>query len=193
MAGEENLFQIQSQMAPELVKLTNAKNFYEIDLNTRQVESPEVLSFSKDHKSNVIYFRMDRYFDYMDLTETTGIIEYLPAGRKDRVPYIYVIPFYDTGTEPGKIIFPWIIDGAAAAQSGTVEYGIRFYKTVQLEDGSIQTVYNLNLSPAKSQIRKSLEAETNGFDDAFNEVAGNKYENIIQQLANQATMWTILD
>lgn len=191
----ESLFQIQSQLSPDWVKLPNAKNFYEIDLNTRKVESPEVLSLSKDHKSNVIYFRMDRYFDYMDLAETTGIIEYIPAGSKDRIPYVYVIPFYDTGTdkENGKIIFPWVIDGAAAANSGIIEYGIRFYKVKELEDGSIQLIYNLNLSPAKSRIEKSLDVNTNGFDDAYNEIIADKYEHLIQQLSNQATMWTILD
>jgi hypothetical protein len=66
---------------------------YDIDLNSREINSPKFLSVKKDHKSETVYFRVDRFFDYVDLSTTVCLVQYItPKTKKSR---IYVVPFYD--------------------------------------------------------------------------------------------------
>jgi hypothetical protein len=105
--------EIQFKYPPSNVCLpgANETNTYDIDLNTRIINSPAHISVEKDHKSTVIYFRVDRYFEYMDLANTMCVIEYLVPGDTSKVPYIYIVPFFDTVAEMGKkkMIFPWVV------------------------------------------------------------------------------------
>jgi hypothetical protein len=99
-------------------------------LNARTIHGPEFISVQRDHKSHVIYFKVDRYYDYMDLANTICIVEYIVPGDTSRVPHIYIVPFFDTAKfiQEGKMIFPWNVGGAATMAEGTIEYAIRFYK-----------------------------------------------------------------
>jgi hypothetical protein len=86
------------------------EKIYNIDLNTRKVEEPKFISVIEDHASEVIYFSVDRFFDYMDLATMTCLIEYINAkGEKG----IYAVPFYDIQTlrDEGKMLLPWVING----------------------------------------------------------------------------------
>jgi hypothetical protein len=89
----ENLFRIQDQNPPSLaVLLPSTEKIYEVDLTTRTVQAPPFLGVSLDHRSEVIYFVVDRYFDYMDLADTICLIYYVSADKKS---HYYPVPFYD--------------------------------------------------------------------------------------------------
>lgn len=155
----EQLHQIQSQNPPSIALLSNAEIIYDVDLSTRKIDSPKFLSVSRDHKSETIYFRVDRYFDYMDLTNTVCIVQYITSDGK---PHIYAVPFYDVITEGhnNKILIPWCIDGAATFSSGKIQYALRFYIVESREDGYYLT-YNLNTLPATSQILNGMDVQEN--------------------------------
>ena len=191
----EQLYEIQSKKAPSNVMLPYAHNVYDIDLNTRTIYGPEMLAAQKDHKSDVIYFRLNRYFDYMDLVNTVCIIEYIIPGDKRRVPYVYIVPFFDTTSElagEGKMIFPWAVAGAATQQNGTLEYAIRFFK-ISDEGGKLQLVYNLNTLPAKTVVKRSLEVNTELMNTEY-DIPVERYQSLIHQLAtNSKTTWMILE
>ena len=65
---------------------------------------------------------MDRYYDGVDLSNTTGIVQYINAKKES---HIYAIPFYDIVTFEGKILFPWCIDGAATKKAGDIKYSFK--------------------------------------------------------------------
>lgn len=189
----DQLFQIQTQAAPTTVQLLpNAKNVYNINLNDRSVEAPKVISVSKDHKSTVIYFKIDRYFDYMDLTNTVCLIQYFPVGEK-KSPYIYAVPFYNTTIleDKGQIIFPWVVNGAATQKEGDLRFAIRFYR-VDDSDGKISLVYNLNTTPVTTKVLYGLEADDETMKLEYDDPIASRYESLIAQLSNQRTEWTIL-
>ena len=94
-----HLHMIQSQNPPSLVLFPETKRIYDIDLDARLIESPEFLSVSHDHEAETIYFRVDRYFDYMDLSNTICVIQYITSDDK---PHVYAVPFYDVYTERDK-------------------------------------------------------------------------------------------
>lgn len=149
------LHQIQCENPPSIALLPTAETIYDIDLSTRRISSPKFLSVSKDHKSETIYFRVDRFFDYMDLSNTTCVIQYYTSDGKPRV---YQVPFYDVYTESDKdkMLIPWCIDGAATAKSGKIQYSFRFFLTDYV-DGQYKLIYNLNTLPATSQVLVGMD------------------------------------
>jgi len=96
----------------------------------------------------------------MDLSNTVCIIEYIVPGDKKRVPYIYIVPYYDTHKfmKDNKMIFPWSVGGAATNKEGQLEYAIRFYR-VDGQGNDAKLVYNLNTLPTSSEILQSIESD----------------------------------
>lgn len=188
----EQLYEVQAQNAPSNVFLPYAHNIYDIDLNTRTIHGPEFISVRRDHKSTVIYFKVDRYYDYMDLANTICIVEYIVPGDKTRVPHIYIVPFFDTAKfiHEGKMIFPWNVGGAATMAEGTIEYAIRFYK-INGQGDNKQLVYNLNTLSTKSKILSSIEGDGE-ISKAEYDIPVEAYEELIHQVINNKTYWTYL-
>lgn len=190
----DQLFQIQTQVPPSPIRnLPTSSNIYDIDLNTRSVQSPKVLSVSRDHKSMVVYFRIDRFFDYMDLSETVCLVQYVPYNHKG-APYTYVVPFFDilSQEDSGKMIFPWVVGGPATSSEGVLQFAIRFYRVDTNEDGDVVLTYNLNTTPSSTTVLYGLESDDAAMKLAYDEPIAKEYENLISQLSNQATRWTLL-
>lgn len=190
----DQLFQIQTQVPPSPIRnLPTSTNTYDIDLNTRSIQAPKILSVSRDHKSTVIYFCIDRYYDYMDLAETVCLVQYIPYGHKG-APYTYVVPFFDilSYQDTGKMVFPWVVGGPATATEGTIQFAIRFYKVDTNEDGEVVLTYNLNTTPTTSRVLYGLEADDAAMKLAYDEPIATQYENLISQLSSQTTKWTLL-
>jgi hypothetical protein len=192
------LFEISSQNPPCIVELpgasdTKRNNTYNVNLETRKIQSPEFLSVSTDHKAEVVYFVVDRFFDYMDLTTTTCVIQYIAPGN---VPYVYIVPYYDIYTlrNHNKIIIPWEIDGSATQCKGTIQYSIRFFK-IDGSGESAKLVYNLNTLPAESKILDGLNIDPLNKDAIDFETQA--YEQLMQHISdlykNQGTYWEIVD
>ena len=168
------LHQIQDENAPSIaVLLPGTENIYNIDLNTRTIESPEFLSVSRDHRAETIYFKCPRYFDNIDLTNLVCVVEYINANGDGRV---YAVPYYDVDSlslidedeeiyEP-MILFPWCIDGEATKVAGEITYAIRFY---ELNGTGTNMVYNLNTLTAKSKVLHGIEVNNADFEDSEDE------------------------
>lgn len=166
---------IQSNNRPTIAILPSSEKVYNIDLKTRQIETPEYLSVEHDHKSETVYFKVDRFFDYMDLSQTVCIVQYITADNKAR---IYAVPFYDVTSyaDEEKMLIPWCIDGGATAVAGTVQYSIRFYK---VDEVGQQFLYNLNTRPTKSKVLYGMDVQN--INDDY-DLAPTVYDEIIQKL-----------
>lgn len=191
-----NLYDIQYTNPPSNVCLTgaNSKNTYDIDLSTRTIHGPATLSVARDHKSTVIYFKVDRYFDFMDLSNTICVVEYKVLRENKEVPYIYVAPFLDTQRHAAenKMIFPWVISGVAARQDGIVEYAIRFYRLEGLTSNDSKIVYDLHTLPAKSTILAGLSVNEEDIQYEYDYDASYK-DYLAKQIADNITYWHTLE
>ena len=129
----------------------------------------------------------------MDLTNTVCIIQYVPPGNTDGIVHTYVVPFYDimSNSDQNKIIFPWVIGGAATQAEGAIEFAIRFYRIEIDEENKPVLVYNLNTEPVKSRILYGLQSDDEAMKMEYN-ISTEAYLALIQQLSNQRTAWTIL-
>lgn len=188
----EFLYEIASQNSPNIVELPGAKrNMYEVNLSTREINSPKFLSLNAEHKAEVIYFVFDRFYDYMDLVNTTCVIQYIAPDNK---PYVYVVPFYDIYTFRylNKMIIPWNIDGSATQKAGTIRYSIRFYKLTG-EGENAELVYNLNTLPAESEIKESLNVDPLNKEEVDFQTEAYEYlMSEISKLHRKELYWEIL-
>lgn len=160
-----NLYhRIQSENAPSLaILLPTDEKIYNVDLNSRAVEAPEYLGVENDHRSEVIYFKVNRFYDFYDLTQAVCIIEYMNALGESRA---YPVPYYDIDTLSGKnestgeeddiILFPWMIDREVTKVKGPVEFSIKFYK---LNDTGSRYLYNLSTLGVKSKVLAGFSKE----------------------------------
>lgn len=157
-----NLYRIQDENPPTLaLLLPSTERIYEINLNARTIEAPEYLSVETDHRAEAIYFKMPRYYDGVDLTSKTAVIQYENAAGEG---HVYVVPFYDVETADRleinlgdgirqTVLFPWLIDHNVAKTAGTVKYNIRFYELASEN----HVIYSLNTLPAESKILHGID------------------------------------
>ena len=118
---------------------------YEINLNTRVVQAPEKLGVEADHEADLIYFVVDRFFDSVDLSTCICMVQFRNAKKEE---YYYVIPYYDTDSIRGKIIFAWDIQSPVTKYGGTVEFSFKFFR---VSPASGELLYELNTMVAKSR------------------------------------------
>lgn len=147
---ESALWQIQSSSpSRKALLLPKDEKIYDIDLNTRKISVPKFLSVTKDHEAETIYFKFDRYYDYIDLTTKACVIQYTNANGEN---YIYPVPYFDVETfaDEGKVIIPWCIQGKATEYAGTVKFAIKWYSINQ----NLKVTYTFNTLVAEGQILK---------------------------------------
>lgn len=190
-----NLHTIQFQNPPTNACLPSATahNTYNIDMSTRTIDAPQYLSVAKDHKSTVIYFKIDRYFEFMDLSNTICVIEYIVPNSDKKVPYLYVVPYLDimTYATEGKMVFPWVIGGIATQQDGIIEYDIRFYKLESLTKENSKIIYDLHTLPAQSKVLTGLGVEDEDLKYEY-DFDASYVDNLIGQIYSNITCWHTL-
>lgn len=149
-------------MASEIdaIVVPSNKQLYTINLNTREVEAPEVLSIQSEHYAETVYFLVDRYYDNMDLAQTNCVIQYVINGQA----YIYTVPFCDVTTYENKMIIPWSVSISATQTSGTIKFFLRFFLIAQesIHNGDTsqaEFAYSLSTLPAESRVLKTLSQE----------------------------------
>jgi hypothetical protein len=79
-----------------------------------------------------VYFKTPRWFEGVDLANTTCVVQYINA---DGDAGVYCIPFYDlthfdydeTSVGTPMILLPWSLGGLATVSAGIVKFNLRFY------------------------------------------------------------------
>lgn len=126
----------------------------EIDWNTRTMTlPPEYQSFlgvEYDHQADTVYFCADRYFDSVDLSTMTCVVEYVNASKEGRICPVLDM---DTSTDPNKIYFGWKLGQGATKSAGTIKFVVRFYTIDPSQDTYI---YNLSTSVCQANILKGI-------------------------------------
>lgn len=153
---------------PNYVILTPEEKPYQIDLNSRTIYGPSVLSVEDDHNAELIIFEVDRYYEYVDLADMCCIIQF-KTNKKNKEPFIGIYPvrYYDIVTKPDKILIPWSIPHSVTQSAQTIEYNFRFFK-MEKQDEAYKLVYNLNTLSAEAQILDSLNVYSKDLNNVYN-------------------------
>lgn len=197
----KNLSLLLNANAPVFAQLPEIENIYNIDAATREIDSPRYISVERDHKSETLYFAIDRYVGYMDLASTSCIITY--RNEEANISRYYCVPFYDiyTFSKQKKMLVPWCIDAAVAAKAGTVHYSFQFFKITQTKDENGQDTailsYSLNTQQGESKIRQGMEVDVEDMNSDYL-LKATQYEELksnIDMLSEKVkgVYWTILD
>lgn len=188
-----------------IIQLPPDEPIYEIDLNTRSISAPKILSVEYDHNAETIYFSVDRFYDNVDLSTMFCVVEYQNANPEvAKGGYFYPVPYFDitTKAKENKMLFQWAIEGPATAYSGMVTFSIKFYKistiTVDAIDGTSQTKYVydyvLKTVPSKSEVLHGLNiaATTENYYFQPSEVEAI-YQRIEEVRRTNDLYWIVLD
>lgn len=124
---------------------------FEIDANARTITVPNSfktngISVQGDEVAEVVYFRINRFFDSMDLTLRDIYIEWKSAAKDENgkeISGVSVPWVIDTESDPGYIIFGWALTSKITAAAGNVTFAVRFYtfdKEKELLEYSLSTL-----------------------------------------------------
>ena len=103
---------------------------FEVDANSRKITIPTNFSANGvavqgDQLAEVLYFRIDRYFDAKDLDDAEIFIQWETADGQTGLSAPIVI---DIMSEPNKIIFGWALSETLTKTPGNIKFAVRFYK-----------------------------------------------------------------
>lgn len=154
------LKEIQDSGTTTYSALPSTEPRFLINANKRKITIPSEFSFLAvryDHQAETVYFEIDRYFDDVDLSQHTCIVQFV---NKDEYGNVsdghYRIPIMDIETVDGKIIFGWKIENPATKYAGTIDFSVRFY-SITGEGDEAKFLYNLNTIPSRSKILDTLQ------------------------------------
>lgn len=103
----QQLWLLQSPNMPtKAIILPSDEIIYNIDLNTRTIETPSFLSVVKDQDAETIYFLVDRFFGEVDLATTACFLLYTNNNNPDitKRAGFYPVPFYDVSTFSSHVV-----------------------------------------------------------------------------------------
>lgn len=123
---------------PYLLRLPLDEPFFEINANTRGITVPGELSqiaVKGDKLAEVLFFRIDRYYDAIDLDTRHIYIEWeVPDGEGGVRRGISRDFLRDTQSQKNKIIFGWAIGEELTKFPGTIRFAVRFVEWVDKGD-----------------------------------------------------------
>lgn len=143
-----------------LLRIPEEEQLFEINANTRKINIPDHfvkngLGVQGDHTAEVIFFRINRYFDEMDLALCSGnkgacYIQW-STGDNNRQQATKAYAFDVT---ENHIIFGWVISNKATKKAGKLNFSVRF---VQWEDDPEVYTYSFSTLTATCNINPALD------------------------------------
>lgn len=137
---------------------------FEINANTRQITVPPTfkkygVGVQGDQVAEIVYFRIDRFFDAMDLNETEIYIQWETAPDSKGVTSKGLSKEYvrDIESDPGNIIFGWPISSEITAHPGNVKFSVRFFKWLDANDHEAGLSYSLGTLTSSVLINPALD------------------------------------
>ena len=135
---------------------------FTIDANTRKITVPEVfqqngISVQGDEIAEIIYFKINRFYDAIDLATKDIYIQWKSAAlneegsQKEGISVPWCI---DLKSEPNYIIFGWPISSKITEAAGQITFAVRFF---EFEAGSKKLTYSLASLSQTVQVKPSLD------------------------------------
>lgn len=151
------------------------ETIYEINLDARTIQAPKFVGVEDDHAVEIVWFKADRFFGTIDLFESTILVRYTNAEKRNFVSLVSPMVITDNKINSSnqtpselyansdniigvdecrseKILIPWVISNSATQKSGTLSFAFQFFK---LNGNHTDFEYILNTQIAKTSILSS--------------------------------------
>ena len=186
--------EIARNFGGKFLRMPVDEDFLLINNNTREI-SVNKTSFAKngiaveaDHLAEIVYFKADRYFDRMDLSQNKMHIEIrwsLLNAKRQVVKYgASQALFIDAESFPGEIVFGWAITRDMCSEAGSLSFSVCFYigenkaaEEIGLRDYSLNT--QIASLPVKAgigiaNVKEQVDSQNDIFKALFNSVYTDK-------------------
>lgn len=168
----DNLKKINSNFTVLPVDGKDGEEYFKIDANARSITIPDNfqkhgVSVQGDEIAEVLYFKINRYFDAEDLKEKNVFIQWkAPAGkdgvRLEGVSHPWV---YDATIEPGYIIFGWPLSSVLTKNPGQIDFAVRFYSYNKDKEKGKKIEYSLSTLTSKIVVKETLNFDIEAIMD----------------------------
>lgn len=150
-----------------MLPLDNDEEYFYIDANTRTIKVPD--SFAKngisvqgDVISEILYFKIDRFYDMDDLAQKDVYIEWRTSELNEEGKQIegVSVPYtINSEVAPGYVIIGWPISPELTKKAGKIDFSVRFF-TIDDEDGNNPVLkYSFSTLQASVNIKPSLNLD----------------------------------
>ena len=137
----------------KFLRLPLDEPMFEVDANSRKINVDATpfkangLSVQGDHFAETVFFKIDRYYDTMDLMNTNIYINWKmgSASARDKCT------IKSDSIIPGYVVFAWSIHDKITAKSGALQFSI----SLEIEQDG-KNSYSLNTIPATLNIKEGL-------------------------------------
>lgn len=140
------------------------------------------ISVQGDELSEVVYFEVDRFYDYKDLNTSNIYIQWeLPKGSNGPEVGVSTEHIRDIESKPGKLIFGWALSNKITKNAGALKFSVRFYD--EMEDVNNKKIlgYSLSTLTASVNILPSIGIDITSIKE---EQIDRCSDNLIQRLEN---------
>lgn len=142
----------------------NEEEFFYVDTNSRVINIPNAfktngVAIRGDEMAEILYFKVDRFFDATDLATTAACIEWrTPAGPDGKrlegisKPWIQSI---DVLSED-YIVIGWALSSDLTKYVGTIDFALRFYIIDETNLEQPKFLYSLSTLPVSVVVKEGL-------------------------------------
>lgn len=145
---------------PKYTILPLDEEYFNIDANSRVITVPP--SFKKngiavqgDEVAEILYFKINRYFDFTDLDQTQIYIQWEQVGVNNPAKGVSTPWVKDIESDPDYLIFGWPLDSEITATAGPIKFSVRFIQWNK--DNKIE--YSFSTLDAQATINPALDFE----------------------------------
>lgn len=137
----------------KFLRLPLDEPMFVIDANTRKINVDATpfkangLSVQGDHFAETVFFKIDRYYDTMDLMNTNIYINWKMGSESARD----ICSIKSDSIIPGYVVFGWSVHDLITAKSGSLQFSI----SLEIEQDGVKA-YALNTIPATLNIKEGL-------------------------------------
>lgn len=143
----------------KFLRLPLDEPMFEINANTREIQVPRdnwTHGVRGDEIAEVLFFRINRYYDATDLAQMNIAIEWNNGTETGSTESFIKYVEEDSKDKDLKIIFGWPLDGKITANASTVRFSIHFY---QNGDNPGEYIYSFHTLPQEIHIKDTLKID----------------------------------
>lgn len=141
----------------KFLRLPVDEPMFDINADSRKIDVPSEfksngLSVQGDNLAETVFFKIARYFDYMDLS-TCDISINWKMGTETGKTKNFIL---STNIEPGYIVFGWPVDSTITKKNGSLSFAVEFSKVTKDNNGVEIKGYSFNTLAATINIKEGL-------------------------------------
>ena len=158
--------------------------YFEVDANKREIIVPAEfkkngISVQGDNIAESLIFKINRFFDYIDLAKMEVRVQWENANKENGVSDVYVV---DASKDVDYLFIMWPLTDEITKYPGTVKFSLRFYKS----NGG-QLSYSFSTKIAAATINSSHDFADDVVSGSSNiDNAVNAFSNSIENSINTA-------